>query len=107
MAAVASDAQLAGLPRVESVPDLISDTTTEQLAQIEVAPSGQAPQPTTPAQYANVVSAYVYADQVWPGIGKVAGDLHVGKTRAGRIVMEARDLLSEFDRAGVVVVRKH
>lgn len=106
VAAVTSAAQLAALPRVDHVENVLDDTTVEPLAMIETVAPGQTPLPTTPAQYASVVSAYVHAGEVWPGIGKVASSLGVGKTRAERIIMQAGELIEEFDRAGVGLVAK-
>lgn len=104
VAAMTSDAQLAGLPRAETVPDLPAETSVEALGMIETLPPGQSPVCTPPSMLAAVLASYVHAGNAWPGIGKVAEALKVGKVRAERIRDEAGELVAELERAGVGLV---
>lgn len=97
-AACVSPAQLDGLARGPVI-DRIGSASIEALAMIETVPPGPAA-PTTPAQYATVLAAWTHAG-AWPGIGKVAADLRVGKARAERIRAEAQELAGGLDQAGV------
>lgn len=104
VAAMVSDAQLAALPCAETVPTLPAETSVETLGMIETLPPGQSPVCTPPTMLAAVLASYVHAGNTWPGIGKVAEALGVGKGRAQRIRDEAGELVIELERASVGLV---